>query len=140
MATTPYPSDEELKETFIPSHSETLSCCGVPFGVAIDIAETTGKRTYKDCWPPHILAGKGGPYRKCARRFSQILAEEAAGTACVVVPPLPSLPGQPSRWQEPSPNMCGVVSSIPHSGQTLESLALFGLIAKLEQKRSFGPG
>lgn len=51
-----YPLNEELKETFIPSHSETVFYCGVSFAVAKDITETTGKRTYEDCWPAHTLA------------------------------------------------------------------------------------
>lgn len=46
--------------------------------------------------PRTSFSSKGGTDRKFAAGFSQILAEKAAGTALVVVP------GEPSRWQNPS--------------------------------------
>lgn len=88
MGTPGYPSNQKLKETFIRSDLETIFYCGAELELVKSIAISKGKRTYVECWSEEILdprPGKGR-YRRFARRFSEILAQEAAGTAWVVVP------------------------------------------------------
>lgn len=115
MGTPRYTSNQRLKETFIRSDLETIFYCGAELELVKSIANSKGKRTYVECWPEEILdprPGKRG-YRRFARRFSEILAQEAAGIAWVVMPPLP---GKTSKWSEPSNLSVWVVNEHPTLG------------------------
>ena len=93
-----------------------------------------GKRTYKTCWPSHIIEPQfrnSARYHLFATEFSTILAEKAIGTAYVVAPPLPTT----DDWLAPSNTSVWTCHEAPALDRNLSVKKLVWVNSKTGGKR-----